>query len=87
VLREYRGHCSNTASDIIAAIRTIERLRDNHIRALGQADPSSFAAGEITRFQEDITALKLLGAFVLEEGAREEWEARVSPGAGVAHEG
>jgi hypothetical protein len=87
VLREYRGHCSNTAKEIIAAMRAIERLRDSYIRALGEADPSSFAPGQITRFQQDIAALKSLGAFVLEEGAREEWEARVSPAHEVAHEG
>jgi hypothetical protein len=86
VLREYRGHCSNTAQEIIAAMRAIERLRDKCIRSLGQADPPPFAAGQISRFQQDIAALKSLGAFVLEEGAREAWEARVSPAQEVAHE-
>jgi hypothetical protein len=87
VLREYRGHCSNTAKEIVAAIRAVERLRDNCIRALGQADAPSFAAGQITRFQQDIAALKALGAFVLDAGARDAWQTRVSPAQEVTHEG
>lgn len=86
MLGDYRGHCGNTASEIVAAIRTIERRRDSYIRGLGQADSSSFAAGVISRFQEDIAALKSLRAFVLEEGARDEWEVRVAPNGGLVHE-
>jgi hypothetical protein len=72
-----RDHCSNTPAEILTAIRAIEAQRDAYIRSLSNGDRAD--AGAISRWQEDIAALKQLAVIAEDERTNREWQSRGSP--------